>query len=152
MNVRVVIIVMFMFLLSTSIYGLNPLSVYVANNNTNYIDIQKEDIFNYKQSTEWRKFKMFRACGWTALGVGSTMVVVGSIVCAVATNSEAGGGIDPLVAIPCVGGGLCIASIPLFVYANKNWHKALSLGATSQTIHLPMQTKQQLAVALRFTF
>ena len=41
---------------------------------------------DYKQTKEWKKFKRLRAYGWTALGVGSVMVCMGTIICSVGTG------------------------------------------------------------------
>ena len=100
--------------------------------------------------TPYHKYKVLRACGWTALGVGSTVTLFGSILCAFA-----GQGTDipgPMLAIPVVGGALTAASVPTLVFAYKNRRKALAIGATQQILYTPMRQERQPALALRLSF
>ena len=112
--------------------------------------------FSYKQSPEWQKYKRLRAWGWTALGVGSAMTIVGSLGCAyVIQMGDSDGGPGPLLAMPILGGALTVSSVPLLVRAYKNRRKALAIGATSQTTSLlPSVGKgeRQPALALSLYF
>lgn len=135
-------------LLSLETHGITP--ELVKNLQVN------ETAFTYKQSPEWQQYKRLRAWGWTALGVGSAMTIVGSLGCAyVIQMGDSDGSPGLLLAMPIVGGALTVSSVPLLVRAYKNRRKALAIGATSQTTSLlPSAGKgeQQPAVALSLYF
>ena len=110
-----------------------------------------ENVFFYKQTPEWQKFKTLCACGWSAFAIGGTLMTVGSIAY-VADNMETPDTNHRFLVMACIGGALTVASIPTLVFAYKNRRKALAIGATNQIIHTPMQMEQQPALAVRFCF
>ena len=72
-------------------------------------------------------------------------MVVGSFVYAFATEDKwDGDGVDPLIALPCTGAALVVASVPMLVFAYKNKRKAksLSLTASSLSVDLPNGSRQ----------
>ena len=89
-GMKAILVFIFVFLLSANIYEqkASPVNVY-RNTNVNYTGIVESDQpLGYKQIREWKKFKTLQVCGWTALGAGSAMVVVGSFVFAFATEDK----------------------------------------------------------------
>lgn len=71
------------WMLSISIYGQQQ-PVYRdsfflhESKNLNLPDINQPNILSNKLNPEWQKHKYFQALGWTTLGVGTTMMIVGS--------------------------------------------------------------------------
>ena len=146
-GMKAILVFIFVFLLSANIYEqkASPVNVY-RNTNVNYTGIVESDQpLGYKQIREWKKFKTLQVCGWTALGAGSAMVVVGSFVFAFATEDKwDGDGVDPLIALPCTGAALVVASVPMLVFAYKHKRKAKSLSftASSLSVDLPNGSRQ----------
>ncbi|MCM1050597.1 MAG: hypothetical protein NC349_01420 [Paenibacillus sp.] len=89
--------------------------------------------FDYKNTQEWRIYKVLRAVGWSSLGVGIPTTFYGLVGLGLSLND--GGNGHPFIAIIATGGALTLSSIPLLIIANKYKRKAkkiaLNVGVTS---------------------
>lgn len=152
MNKRIFTIPMLLILsLSTVVRG-QELS-FIRNNIGTTNNAHIESIYNYRLTPEWKKYKILKASAWTAFGVGGAMLTGGCIGDAIDNYEVGTNGIKKRFRVVwCIGIGVTLSSIPLFIYAHKNKKKALSISATNQTIFMPMQVEQQPALALRFSF
>ena len=109
---------------------------------------------DYKQTKEWKKFKRLRAYGWTALGVGSVMVCMGTIICSVGTGLT-GNDVGAMIVFPCTGAALVATSIPMLTIAYKNRRKAKSFSFTTSSLSVDLpngekQTQPALGLCLNF--
>lgn len=150
------IYIIFGFLLcAINIYGQTSLPVYVnmqqnVNHNTGF----QEENFLYKQTNEWKKHKIFKACGWSALGIGSAMMIVG-FVGDVVKNWEGPEHSSTFKIVGYTGIGITAASIPLFIFSYKNKKEAFSINAGCQTMYVPAPNgviQQRPTIALSFKF
>lgn len=110
---------------------------------------------DYKKSSEWKRYKAFRAAGWASLGVGvaaiGTGVFVGLAEGSINGKSKAG----PIIIYS--GAGLSLGSIHLFIAANHNKKKAkantLSLSVQPITHPTPISIdKATPALTFALTF
>ena len=113
--------------------------------------------FNYKKTSEWHKYKVLRAVGWSALGVGIPTTFIGAV--AMAFSVVEGG--DPwggYIAITAAGGLLTVSSIPILIsaYHFRNKAKRMTMDVTLSPVCAPSFTANRMeispAVGLRFTF
>ena len=78
---------------------------------------------SYKDTHAWRVHRACKISGFTALGVGGSMMIVG-FVGDVLANYESPSYNPGFRIVGCVGAGVTAASIPLFALAVKNRQKA----------------------------
>lgn len=90
----------------------------------------QEERFSFRQTPEWKRHKVLKACGWSTLGVGSAMMIVG--FCGdVISNWEGPEHHSGFKIAGYVGVGVTASSIPLFVFSHKNKKKAKQTGSLS---------------------
>ena len=145
-EMKAILVFIFVFLLSTNIYG-QAVSHVDANINTNMNAVcPNNDIsFDYKQTSEWQKYKKLKIWGWTTFGVGGAMVVGGCIGDAIDNYEYHKDGTRIRFRVVwCIGIGVTVASIPMITLAYKNKRKAknLSLAASSLSVDLPNGSRQ----------
>lgn len=91
----------------------------------------------YKATPEWRKFKVMRAVGWSALGVGLGTAAFGGLVAAFSAF-EGGDFTGIPLAIVATGGSLAVASVPILIvgygYKKKAKRKVLNMNVMSMTM------------------
>ena len=161
MNMRLIIILGFVFLLAANVCGQSPSFVYDNTNMTvNEANLQKEKLcFDYKQTPEWKKYKILKATGWTAVGVGGAMLIGGFI--GDYLDNYGRGGKDPKLRYRIVfymGAGVAVASVPLLTFAYINRHKAkkataFSLTVSNLLVDLPngrTQSRPTLGISVNF--
>jgi|GEM_PF-6020755 len=116
-----------------------------ANSSTDfsrYADIPSSQYpakpFNYKDTPEWKKFKVMRAVGWSAFGVGTATAMFGGLLQALISINQ-GDFIGPPLACVIAGGSLMVASVPILAvgYHNKRKAKKMALEFGLSTIHNP---------------
>lgn len=78
---------------------------------------------SYKDTRLWRRHRACKISGWTALGVGGSMMIVG-FVGDVLANYESPSYNPGFRIVGCIGSGITAASIPLFAFAVKNKQRA----------------------------
>ncbi len=156
MNIKIKVpILSVLFLLSSTLYGQRTEVVCDDMNDAiTYANSRPDVSFDYKSSKEWKKYRRLKALGWTTFGVGGAMVAIGGVADFI-DNYEVHKGENRKTRFRimwCIGAGVALSSIPLFICAHKNKKKALSVNVTAQTVFMPMQMEQQPAIALRFSF
>ncbi|WP_158712896.1 hypothetical protein [Parabacteroides pacaensis] len=161
MNMRLNIIFVFLFLLAASIHGQSPSFIYANTSMTvNEANIRKEKLsFDYKQTPEWKRYKILKATGWTAVGVGGAMLI-GGFIGDIIDNYERSGNDTKLRyrIVWRMGAGVAAASVPLLTFAYINRHKAKKATAFSLTISdlsvdLPngvAQSRPTLGISVKF--
>ena len=89
--------------------------------------------FDYKQTSDWKRFKIFRACGYTALGVGIPTTLAGLFLRPTFFNNV--GNKSAGTAMIVAGGSLTLIGLPLVMIANnyrkKAEDKAISVSLTA---------------------
>lgn len=161
MSMRVITILLFALLWATGIYGQSesPIDVNTCITVDN-ANIQSEMLsFDYKQTAEWKRYKTFKAIGWTSVGVGGAMLIVGFIG-DIIDNYERGCKKEKIRfrVVWCMGTGIAAASVPLLTFAYINRHKAkkataLSLTASCLSVDLPTggrQSQPMLGISINF--
>lgn len=123
-------------------------------NNSAFNQIESRS-FNYKMTKEWKRYKVLRAVGWSALGVGIPATLGGLVGVGV---SVIGG--DPyggFIAILAAGGVLTLSSIPILISAYHYRSKAKKVAfelRMAQVSNPGMNNRQSfqpaLGIALRF--
>ena len=94
--------------------------------------------FAYKETRAWRVHRACKISGWTAFGVGGSMMVVGFVGDALANWEEPSYSQNHTFrTIGYIGTGLTAASVPLFTFSVKNKKKAEdgALGIELDTSH-----------------
>lgn len=113
--------------------------------------------FDYKQTKEWKRYKVYRAIGWSALGVGVPMTFVGlglTGAIGAANGGEVNGG---FAAMAVTGGLLTVASIPILINAYNDRSKAKRMALSFSTISTPSMSsgltyQHQPALSVSITF
>lgn len=92
----------------------------------------------YKQTSEWKKYKVLKACAWTSLTVGVCATTGGFVwgACNAMDYEEYGHRRSKAgwATVAGIGIGMTVASIPMFVCSRKNRKKALRLSAGMDSI------------------
>jgi len=94
-------------------------------------------VFDYKQTTEWKRYKILRAVGWSALGVGVPMFWLcawGSMAIGYHEDRE---GSRFLYGLTWTGAGLAVASIPILICAYRYRYLAKHMSVSVSTINTP---------------
>lgn len=115
----------------------------------------------YEQTVYWKRHKRLKRYAYSALGLGvcgTAVGWIGSVGNNAHTNSNWKEDGKVWDAVLCVGLGLTISSIPLFVISHKNKRKAketVEFSLKSSSIHLTLpdgtgQTQQALGVCVTF--
>lgn len=115
---------------------------------------------SYKRTTYWRRHNVYKACGWTSLGLGIAATGAGAVIGIVNGFTDNHKSSDNASNALVIGGlGLTAASVPMFILSYKNKYKAkeavlnVSLNATSvQTVSPFGQTCAQPALGLCLSF
>lgn len=109
----------------------------------------------YKSTAEWKKFKIMRAVGWSAFGVGLATVAFGGLYAAAVAVDKGDLG-WPGVALFAGGGGLMVASVPILIVGYRYKHKAERLKLDVGLGALRSVDRERFsgapALQLRFTF
>lgn len=145
-------------LLSISSYGqgIVPVSSDQKEAKTTVTSLQGEK-FSYRQTPEWKRHKVLKACGWSTLGLGTTMMIVG--FCGdVISNWDEPDYNPGFKIMGYIGVGVTASSIPLFVFSYKNKKKAKqarSLSLNYSNIATPgtngtMKNQPALAINIHF--
>ena len=109
--------------------------------------------FNYKQTSEWNRFKLYRGLGIAAIGVGTISTFYSLLF--IGSSTAGGNNADALsVGMISVSGAILLSSIPLFILANKNKKKALQMNVGVSALTIPegntLHTTPGLALAITF--
>lgn len=91
--------------------------------------------FNYKQTDEWKKYKLLRAIGWTAFGIGVPALLLPPVGVIISGFSGGASSYNWTLMIP--GAVLTLASIPILINANRYRDKAKSMSFTLTSINAP---------------
>lgn len=91
--------------------------------------------FNYKQTDKWRKYKLLRAIGWTAFGIGVPALLLPPVGVIISGFSGGASSYNWTLMIP--GAVLTLASIPILINANRYRDKAKSMSFTLTSINVP---------------
>lgn len=115
--------------------------------------------FAYKDTRAWRVHRACKISGWTAFGVGGSMMIVGFVGHVLANWEKSSDSYNyTFRTIGYIGTGLTAASIPLFVFARRQKRAAqealsLSMGSTViQTLTPSGRIGSAPAWALRVCF
>ena len=127
------IIGLLFLLLSAHVYGQKS-SLILTDENIVCDNVRHTD-FSYKQTKEWKRHKILKACGWTAFGAGNAMMLVGFMGYAVA-NYEGEKQASGLKIMGYIGTGMAMSSIPLLVFSYINEKKAMAVSAGYQTMRV----------------
>lgn len=95
---------------------------------------------DYKQTDEWKKYKLLRAIGWTAFGIGLPTLLLPAVGFVISGYSGGGSSYDFSLMIP--GAVLTLMSVPILVNANRFRDKAKSLSFTLTSINAPRVDKR----------
>lgn len=134
-------------------------STYIKNitTNTSLIMEDKEgtDTF-YKHSAYWKRHKILKITGYSALGLGGTMMTIGFLF-NIIKNYDNNEGQHPqgYKIVGFVGVGITAASVSLltFSYINKKKAKQISINMESMKVCSPdgtMQTTPSLSFRIHF--
>ena len=112
--------------------------------------------FDYKQTDEWRKYKIMRAVGWSALGASVPLVFFGVAFTGFSSmyNDQDLQALGLGLLIP--GGTLLVGSIPVLICAYNYRNKARNMSFGVSAIHTPglnsgsMAYTPALSVSLSF--
>ena len=112
--------------------------------------------FDYKQTDEWRKYKIMRAVGWSALGASVPLVFFGVMFTGFSAmyNDQDLQALGLGLLIP--GGTLLVGSIPVLICAYNYRNKARNMSFGVSAIHTPglnsgsMAYTPALSVSLSF--
>lgn len=123
-------------------------------NNSAFNQIESRS-FNYKTTKEWKRYKVLRAVGWSALGVGIPATLFGLVGVGVsALDGDPYGG---FIAILATGGALTLSSIPILISAYHYCSKAkkVALELRMSQVYTPGINNRQsfqpvLGISLRF--
>lgn len=93
--------------------------------------------FDYKQTDEWRKYKIMRAVGWSALGASVPLVFFGVAFTGFSSmyNDQDLQALGLGLLIP--GGTLLVGSIPVLICAYNYRNKARNMSFGVSAIHTP---------------
>lgn len=94
--------------------------------------------FDYKNSSEWKKYKTLRTLGWCSIGIGIPTTLVGVLLSSFQNSLYGSGG----VGLPCIitGGVLTLSSIPLLICAYHYRKKAINLTVSASYIDVKQHT------------
>mgnify|MGYP001031307655 CR=1 FL=1 len=112
--------------------------------------------FDYKQTDEWRKYKIMRAVGWSALGASVPLVFFGVAFTGFSSmyNDQDLQALGLGLLIP--GGTLLVGSIPVLICAYNYRNKARNMSFGVSAVHTPglnggsMAYTPALSVSLSF--
>ena len=92
--------------------------------------------FDYKQTDEWRKYKIMRAVGWSALGASVPLVFFGVAFTGFsAMYNQDLQAVD--LGLLISGGTLLVGSIPVLICAYNYRNKARNMSFGVSAIHTP---------------
>lgn len=148
---QIIILIFGFLLLSICIYGQEKTIYTVASHSipesrttTSSGNIAYPIPFSYKLTPEWKKHKICQACGWTAFGVGSVMVISGFMGYAI-DNMDGPTPRYRFMVLGFAGVAVTAASVPLFVFSIKNKKKARSLTLGSNMLASPLRNGSGMA-------
>lgn len=162
MNMKWVAIFLFTFLCVAGIHGQSVSAVDAyAYTRIDYADLQDvTSSFDYKQTLEWKRHKIFKTCAFCSLGLGIGGMLVGVYggLLNAYTTSDWEKKAKPWNIVCGVGAGLTVSSIPLFVLSYMNKRKAkesMRFSFVSSNIHLDLpngmkQTQHAVGVVISF--
>lgn len=111
--------------------------------------------FDYKQTDEWRKYKIMRAVGWSALGASVPLVFFGVAMTGFsAMYNQDLEAVD--LGLLISGGTLLVGSIPVLICAYNYRNKARNMSFGVSAVHTPglnsgsMAYTPALSVSLSF--
>ncbi len=114
-----------------------------------------KDVFDYKQTSEWKKYKTLRTLGWCSLGVGVPVTAFGIWLAIYEYDHYKEATLGATVI--AIGGTFTLASIPLFIssshYKNKAKKLSLNMGVTqiaTPTFTATSKNAPALSLALSF--
>lgn len=147
---RLIVLIITFILVSNSLYAQNySIHDIIPENDI----IKTSSVFDYKNSKDWKTYKILNIAGWSSLGLGLPTTFYGIIGLGLSLND--GGNGHPFIAIIATGGALTLSSIPLLIMANKYKKKArmstLCIGLTN--IETPSYTGSNISTpAINLTF
>lgn len=106
--------------------------------------------FDYKQSKEWKRYKVLRAVGWSSLGLSVPIAIAAGLTGA---SSYATGNDGTACAILLSASGvLVLSSLGLLISAYIYRHKAKKLSVTLTSINMPMSINTGTAYTPALSF
>ncbi|MDO4319428.1 MAG: hypothetical protein Q4C34_02520 [Bacteroidales bacterium] len=98
----------------------------------------KGNSLGFKNTPEWKKFKIMRAVGWSCFGCGLGIGAFGGLL-AMAVAIEKGDFIGAPLICTVVGGSLIVASVPILAmgYHYKNKAKKMALEMSLTRLYTP---------------
>ena len=100
--------------------------------------------FSYKLTPEWKTHKKCQAWGWTTLGVGSAMMIVGFMGDFI-DNWERPTPRNRFKILGFTGVAITAASVPLFAFSIKNKNKAHSISMGTSALASPTRNGSGMA-------
>ncbi len=100
--------------------------------------------FDYKQTPEWKRYKVLRAVGWSAVGVSVPTLLIGTCLMSMSDGSGDIYSTSSLI----TGGVLLVSGIAMLVTAYDYRSKAKSMAVSLSAINTPSPIGHGIAPAL----
>lgn len=109
--------------------------------------------FNYKNTKEWKRYRLFQALGWSCAVVGSLSTGICICLCSLCdfyTGSVSSG----CIAFVAMSGTVLLASVPMFIlsYKYKKKAKSLKIGASALSVPSSQGFRSTPGLSVAFTF